>query len=192
MHIPTDVTAGVPMQALIFAVLYLQPLRPSWSLWAYSKLLLVLLGCQALKLHTAHGLPAALSWEAIKQWLMRILPTSDAQYFLLAFAAAGNKPVTAVLPPFLVLSAYGLMQFLSQTCASHPLWQRHGVQLHRKMQAHQQAALQFNAQSEIMLGFVLAVGVLFPWRAPMFAFIVWQFLRMRFWSLDAAVYHRQV
>jgi hypothetical protein len=163
-----------------------------WSNWAYSKLMLVLVFSQGLKVHAAHGLPAAFSLDAIKQWLMRVLPTSDAQYFLLAFAAAPNKPVTAVLPPFLVLAAYQLGSFLAAVAGNHYLWQRHGIHVYRQMQSKQQIALGFNAQSEIALGFLLLVGLPFPGRAPMFAFMAWQFLRMRYWSSDAAVYHRQV
>lgn len=180
------------MQILLFSVIYLQPLRPSLSYWAYSKLMIMLLASQALKIHTAQGLPHSWTLEGIKQWLMRILPTSDAQYFLLALAAAGNKPVMALLPPFVVLSAYSLAHFLSEAFANHPLWRQHGAPLYAKMRAKQQAALAFNAQSEIMLGFLLLVGLLLPGRAPMLCFLSWQFLRMRFWSLDAALYHRQV
>lgn len=181
----------------MFSVLYLQPLRPALSTWAYGKLMMTLLVSQGLKVHTAHGLPAGRSLAAIQQWLMRVMPLSDAQYFLLAFAAAGNKPVTAVLPPFVVLSAYHLAHYIAESRVqwgwpSPALWARYGEPVYLKMQANKQAALQFNAQSEIMLGFLLVVGILFPWRAPMLAFLVWQFLRMRFWSPDAAVYHRQV
>lgn len=175
-----------------FAFVYLQPVNRGWSNWAYSKLMLVLVFSQGLKINTAHGWPAAFKLDAIKQWLMRVLPTSDAQYFLLAFAAAGNKPVTAVLPPFLVLAAYQLAQFLAAAAGNHYLWQRHGVHIYRQMQAKQQVALAFSAQSEIALAFLLLVGLPFPGRAPMFAFMTWQFLRMRYWSSDAATYHRQV
>lgn len=179
-------------QIVVFSVVYLQPMHRAWSYWAYSKLRMVILFSQGLKIQTAHGFPAAFSLEAIKQWLMRVLPTSDAQYFLLAFAAAGAKPQTAVLPPFLVLTMYSLVSFLAEVCGNHPLWQRHGVHVYRKMQDKRQVALGFNAQSEIALGFLLLLGLPFPGRAPMFAFMTWQFLRMRYWSPDAAVYHRQV
>lgn len=179
-------------QIIVFSVMYLQPVNRGWSNWAYSKLMMMLVFSQGLKIHTAFGWPAAFNLEAIKQWLMRVLPTSDAQYFLLAFAAAPNKPVTAVLPPFLVLAAYQLAHFLATYCGNHPMWQRHGIHIYRKMQAKQQVALAFNAQSEIGLGFLLLLGLPFPSRAPMFAFMTWQFLRMRFWSADAAIYHRQV
>jgi hypothetical protein len=180
------------LQILAFSIIYLQPVSRSWSIWAYSKLTIMLIVSQGLKIHTANGMPASWSLDGIKQWLMRVLPTADAQYFLLAFAAAGNKPTTALLPPYLVLAAYHLVHFLSETFPQHPLWQQHGQYLYRQMQAKQQAALAFNAQAEIGLGFMLLVGIIFPGRAPMFAFMVWSFLRMRYWSADAAVYHRQV
>jgi hypothetical protein len=180
------------VQILAFSVMYLQPVSRSWSAWAYGKLVIMLVVSQGLKVHTAHGMPASWNLEGIKQWLMRILPTADAQYFILAFAAAGNKPTTALLPPFIVLAAYHLVHFLAETLPQHPLWQRHGQFIYRQMQAKQQAALAFNAQAEIGLGFMLLVGIIFPGRAPTFAFMVWHFLRMRYWSADAAVYHRQV
>lgn len=186
---PDFITA---VQIVAFSLIYLQPIHRSWSYWAYSKLMMVILISQGLKIHTAHGLPAGFNLEAIKQWLMRVLPTSDAQYFLLAFAAAGNRPQTAVLPPFLVLTMYSLAAFLAEVAGHHPLWQRHGVHIYRLMQAKQPVALAFNAQSEIALGFLLLLGLPFPGRAPTFAFMAWQFLRMRYWSPDAAVYHRQV
>lgn len=181
-----------PAQIVLFSFIYLQPLSRSWSVWAYSKLVMILVFSQGLKVHTAHGLPAAFSLDAIKAWLMRVLPTSDAQYFLLAFAAAGSGPQTAVLPPFLVLAMYSLMQFLADVAGGHPLWQRHGAHIHRLMLAKQQVALGFNAQSEIALGFLLLLGLPFPSRAPTFAFMACQFLRMRYWSPDSAAYHRQV
>lgn len=191
--LPCLLAAAGDLQVVAFSFLYLQPLHRGWSSWAYSKLMLVLVFSQALKVNTAHGWPAGWTLSAIQQWLMRVVPTSDAQYFLLAFAAAGNsKPVTAVLPPFLVLAAYQLAHFLASSFGSHPLWQRHGVHLYRQMQAKQQVALAFNAQSEIMLGFLLLLGLPFPGRAPMLAFMVAQFLRMRYWSSDGALYHRQV
>lgn len=185
--------ALLQVMVVAFSFLYLQPLHRGWSSWAYSKLMLVLVFSQALKVNTAHGWPAAWNLAAVKQWLMRVVPTSDAQYFLLAFAAAGNstKPITAVLPPFLVMAAYTLAHFLSNTVGSHPLWQRHGVHLYRQMQAKQQVALAFTAQSEIMLGFLLLLGLPFPSRAPVFAYMVANFLRMRYWSADGALYHRQ-
>jgi hypothetical protein len=41
---------------------------------------------QALKLHTAFGLPAGFNVAAAKAWWARVQRTSDAHYFLLAVA----------------------------------------------------------------------------------------------------------
>lgn len=72
------------MQVLLFALLYLQPVKLSLSNWAYSKLTLLLLVSQGLKVHAAHGWPG-FNLEALKVWARRVRCITDAQYFLLAF-----------------------------------------------------------------------------------------------------------
>lgn len=145
-----------------------------------------------MQVYGATGGPAAWNLAAIMTWAQRVLTTSDAHYLILALAAYLNPPVTALLVPYVVLAAYGLADFVSQHCSSHPMWQKYGEPMHQKMLAYYQKALQFNAQSEVLLGFQLIVGLLFPGRAPMLLMAVWQVLRLRFWSVDAAVYHRRV
>eukprot|EP00878_Enallax_costatus_P034656 GHUV01038443.1.p1 GENE.GHUV01038443.1~~GHUV01038443.1.p1 ORF type:complete len:206 (+),score=41.21 GHUV01038443.1:184-801(+) len=145
-----------------------------------------------MQVYGANGGPAAWNTAAITAWAQRVLVTSDAHYLILAVAAYVNPPVTLLLVPYIVLAAYGLADFVSQQYGSHPIWQRYGAPLHQKMLAYYQKALQFNAQSEIMLGFQLIVGLLFPGRAPLLLMAVWQVLRLRFWSVDAAVHHRMV
>lgn len=125
-------------------------------------------------------------------WARRVLATSDAHYFILAVAAYVNPPVTALLVPYVVLAAYGLAYFLAQNHSSHPLWQKHGAAVYQKMVVQQQHALQINAQAEIMLGFQLLIGLLFPGRSPMLLMAVWHVLRLRYWSVDAAIHHHRV
>eukprot|EP00878_Enallax_costatus_P015715 GHUV01016466.1.p1 GENE.GHUV01016466.1~~GHUV01016466.1.p1 ORF type:complete len:338 (+),score=109.49 GHUV01016466.1:456-1469(+) len=177
---------------LLLALLYLQPLNRGVSAWAYKRLAMTLVILQGYKVYGANGGPAAWNTAAITAWAQRVLVTSDAHYLILAVAAYVNPPVTLLLVPYIVLAAYGLADFVSQQYGSHPIWQRYGAPLHQKMLAYYQKALQFNAQSEIMLGFQLIVGLLFPGRAPLLLMAVWQVLRLRFWSVDAAVHHRMV
>lgn len=144
------------------------------------------------QINGAQGWPAAWRKDAIFTWAQRVLATSDAHYFILAVAAYANPPVTILLVPYVILAAYGLAYFLSENYYSHPLWQKHGAQVYQKMLVQQQKALLINAQSEVMLGFQLIVGLLLPGRSPMLLMAVWQVLRLRYWSVDAAVHHRQV
>ena len=56
----------------------------------------------------------------------------------------------------------------------------------------QQQALLLNAAAEIGTGFMTVAALLAPPRNLLLPFMVWQILKMRFWSPDAANYHRQV
>lgn len=56
----------------------------------------------------------------------------------------------------------------------------------------QQQALMLNAAAEIGTGFMSVVSLLSPPRSLLLPFMVWQILKMRYWSPDAATYHRQV
>lgn len=113
---------------------------------------------------------------------------------MLCFCAAAfiNPPYTYVLVPFVVLAVYQLAYFLYEHHSSHPLWQQYGQQVHQWLVSKQQQALLFNAQSEIMCGFSLIFGLLFPTRRLVLMFAVWHILTMRYWSTDAAIHHRRV
>ena len=56
----------------------------------------------------------------------------------------------------------------------------------------QREALLYNAVAEIGIGFVTILGLLIPPRNFLVPFFVFNFLRVRYWSPDAATYHRQV
>ena len=58
--------------------------------------------------------------------------------------------------------------------------------------AFQQQALLYNAAAEVGAGFLVVLSLLAPPRNIFLVFIYWQFLRMRYWSPDAANYHRMV
>lgn len=53
-------------------------------------------------------------------------------------------------------------------------------------------ALLYNAVAEIGVGFVTLLGLLFPPRHILTPFLVFNFLRMRYWSPDSSPFHRQV
>ena len=53
-------------------------------------------------------------------------------------------------------------------------------------------ALLYNAVAEIGIGFVSILSLLAPPRNFLVPFLVFNFLRMRYWSPDAANYHRRV
>ena len=56
----------------------------------------------------------------------------------------------------------------------------------------QQQALLLNAGAEVALGFLTVLQLAAPPRNFLLPLMVWQILRMRFWSPDAAGFHRQV
>ena len=56
----------------------------------------------------------------------------------------------------------------------------------------QQQALMLNAAAEIGTGFMSVLALMAPPRSLLLPFMVWQILKMRYWSPDAAAYHRQV
>ena len=56
----------------------------------------------------------------------------------------------------------------------------------------QQAALLYNATAEIGAGFLVILSLIAPPRSIFLVYLYWQFLKMRFWSPDAATYHRMV
>ncbi|WIA08223.1 hypothetical protein OEZ85_007671 [Tetradesmus obliquus] len=176
---------------LLLALLYLQPLRLGLSSWAYLRLTVTLVASQALKLHSAFGMPG-FNLAAAKAWWGRVNRTTDAHYFLLAVAAVINRPFTYLLVPFLVLAVYQLAFFLSEHHSSHPLWQQHGAKAYQWLLQRKQQALQVTAQVEIMNGFTLLALLLTPGRQPVLMLMVWQVLRLRYWSVDAAIHHRQV
>jgi hypothetical protein len=103
-----------------------------------------------------------------------------------------NKPFTYLLVPYLVLAVYQLAFFISEHHSSHPLWQQHGEKAYQWLVQHKQQALLLNAQTEIMNGFTLLAMLILPGRRPLLMLMVWQVLRLRYWSVDAAIQHRQV
>ncbi|KAF6258106.1 hypothetical protein COO60DRAFT_1701483 [Scenedesmus sp. NREL 46B-D3] len=185
-------TALLQAIILVLAVVYLQPLKPELSSWAYRRLTVALAASQALKLHTAFGMPNGFNLAALKAWWARVQRTSDAHYFLLAVAALVSAPHTYLLLPFLVLAVYQLAFFLSEHCSNRPLWQQHGEKAYQWLVQHKQQALLLNAQTEIMNGFTLLVSLILPSRRPLLMLMVWQVLRLRYWSVDAAIHHRQI
>jgi hypothetical protein len=92
----------------------------------------------------------------------------------------------------LVLAVYQLAFFFSEHFSNHPLWQQHGEKAYQWLVQHKQQALLLNAQTEIMNGFTLLVTLILPSRRPLLMLMVWQVLRLRYWSVDAAIHHRQV
>jgi hypothetical protein len=107
-------------------------------------------------------------------------------------AALVNAPFTYILVPFLVLAVYQLAFFFSENFSHHPLWQQHGGKAYTWLVQHKQQALLLIAQTEIMNGFTLLATLILPSRRPLLMLMVWQVLRLRYWSVDAAIHHRQV
>lgn len=173
-------------------VLYLQPFHLVLSGWAYRTLFTAIIALQLLKLHQSYGLPVAWNLSSISMWARPLLTSSDAHYLLLALGARFSSPVTAALPSFFVVALYSVAFFLSEHYSRHPLWQTQGLKFYQLMIKYQQHALLFNAQNEVMLGFMMLAMMLMPQRQPILLLVVWNFLRMRYWSPDGSWYHKQV
>eukprot|EP00775_Hariotina_reticulata_P011722 gene11722-11866_t len=177
---------------LVLTVMYLQPFQPVLSSWSYHTLFTAIIALQMLKLHQSYGLPGAWNLSSISVWARPLLTSSDAHYLILAVGARLSSPVTAALPSFFVLALYSVAFFLSEHYSHHPLWRRQGAKFYQLMMKYQQHALLFNAQNEIMLGFMMLVMVLMPQRQVVLLMVVWNFLRMRYWSTDGSWYHKQI
>ncbi|GMH34009.1 hypothetical protein BSKO_01843 [Bryopsis sp. KO-2023] len=143
------------------------------------------------KIYRQFGGPPFRPFSALKEWAARALPSTDFQYACMSLVFLPRMPTRLVVVPSSVLAAYHVVSFLAAKYRGSALWEKYGRGIHAKMVANQRGALGVNAMSEICVGLFMIVQMLSPARNVLVAFIYWQWLRTRFFSPDAAQYHRQ-
>lgn len=158
---------------------------------SYSLLLLLSLVNQGMKLVKQYGLPG-LPLARLKDWGMRALPSTDAHYLSLSLLFLPQPPAAMLVVPLLVLAVYYVATLSGVMFGGAPWWRKWGRPYHQWLASHQQKALLINAYAEVGLGFLLLVQLLTPARAMLLTFAYWNMLKMRYWSADAAQYHRAV
>ena len=120
--------------------------------------------------------------------------------------------------PVLILAVYHASAYCARNFGHTQLWRKYGVKAHAWLTSHQvsphiglqlcchpsaeplqcegpgmqRQALQVNAISEVGTGIFLMVLLVTPQRNFMTLFLYFNFLRMRYFSPDAAAYHREV
>ncbi len=174
----------------MLAPLVLLPLVPRLSRWAWRRLTLALLARQLVAVVSAHGSPGT-SLHGLRIWATRLATASDGHYALLALGLVMAQPFAPLLTPFLVSCAYGLLDYCAAHHAASPLWSKYGVRAAALLGPHAAAARAAAARAEQLAGLGLLAGLLLPGRQPALAMLTWHFLRLRYWSPDAAVLHRQ-
>ncbi|KAK9806982.1 hypothetical protein WJX72_009425 [[Myrmecia] bisecta] len=190
---PQGLLFGLHTLLLLLALVYLQPLKPrlSWAAWRLSQQ--VALVMYAYKVFLKAGAPPLRPFPAgIKNWVARVTPSTDFQYLLMTLMFLTARPITLVLVPTLVLALYHTSAFAASRFGQHPLWRKYGAPAHAWLTSRQTQALTYNAAAEIGVGFLVIAALLSPPRNLLLVFLYWNFLRMRFYSPDAAAYHRQV
>lgn len=188
---PTCAHAFVRVQVLVLAPLVLLPLVARLSRWAWRRLTLALLARQALAVVSAHGTPA-MTLPGLQAWAVRVAASADGHYALLALGLALAQPFAPLLTPFLISCTYGLLDYCAAHHASSPLWTQYGARAAAALGPLAASARAAAVRAEQLAGLGLLAGLLMPGRQPALAMLTWHFLRLRYWSPDAAVLHRQV
>ncbi|KAF8072486.1 CIAO1 [Scenedesmus sp. PABB004] len=184
------------LMILVLTLAVVQPFSLRLATWAYLRLALAVLACQALKVHAAQGLPRSLAdLAALRAWAARVLSHTDGQWALLAGAAAATAraPFTPLVMPWATVALVNVAWFAHEHHRAHPVWAAlRGEALFAWLASRQAAVGLWVAQSEIAAAAGLTVMLLTPRRQPLLCLVAWNVLRMRFWSVDAALQHRQV
>ncbi|KAL0051302.1 hypothetical protein WJX82_005382 [Trebouxia sp. C0006] len=128
----------------------------------------------------------------LQSWLQRVGGTTDFQYLMLSAVFLPQQSVSLVIVPITVLAVYHAFAYCAKTFPNNTLWQNYGVRAHSFLAAHQRDALMYNAAAEIGTGFLLIVMLATQRRAILLTFLHWNWLRMRYFSPDAASYHSMV
>jgi hypothetical protein len=137
------------------------------------------------------GVPALRPFPAaLTSYGKRLATATDAHYLILALAFMAGRPVIGVLVPMVTLATYHASAYANRQFAGHQLWKRYGAPCHRWLADKQSHALQFNAVSEISLGFLTLLSMLGPGRSISQLYVTWSVLKQRYKSPDSAPQHR--
>ncbi|DBA71096.1 hypothetical protein WJX79_005075 [Trebouxia sp. C0005] len=180
---------------VLLAVLHLQPLNRKLSQIAWVYFLQTSLLTHGYKVYLKGGFPRfsrSAFLATLQSWLQRVGGTTDFQYLMLSAMFLPQQSVSLVIVPITILAVYHAFAYCAKTFTSNALWQKYGVRAHSFLAAHQRDALMYNAAAEIGTGFLLTVMLATQRRAIVLTILHWNWLRMRYFSPDAAAYHSMV
>lgn len=180
---------------ILLAVLHVQPLNRKLSRVAWIYFLQTSILSHGYKVYLKAGFPTIQRsgfLTHLQAWLQRAGGTTDFQYFMLSTIFLPQQSISLVVVPIAVLAVYHAFAYCTKNFPNNPLWRRYGVRAHSFLASHQRDALVYNAGAEIGTGFLLIVMIATPRRAILLTFLYWNWLRMRYFSPDAAAYHAQV
>ncbi|DBB00089.1 hypothetical protein WJX77_010537 [Trebouxia sp. C0004] len=180
---------------VLLAVLHLQPLNKKLSQIAWVYFLQTSLLTHGYKVYLKGGFPRfsrSAFLATLQSWLQRVGGTTDFQYLMLSAVFLPHQSVSVVIVPITVLAVYHTFAYCAKTFPNNTLWQKYGVRAHSFLAAHQRDALIYNAGAEIGTGFLLIVMLATQRRAILLTILHWNWLRMRYFSPDAAAYHSMV
>eukprot|EP00803_Ostreobium_quekettii_P007415 evm.model.scf_814.2 EVM.evm.TU.scf_814.2 scf_814:3015-7547(-) len=172
----TGVIALVPLTPILFTRIFMQ---------------LAILA-HGYKVITTYGVPKLWPLAQLKAWAARALQSTDFQYFCIALVFLPASPTKLVMVPMGILAVYHMMADFNQRLKGNALWERHGAKATAWLSSHQRAALMVNAHCEILVGAILILRLFTPSRSILNVIMYVQWLRIRYQSVDAAMYHQEV
>ncbi|KAL3138496.1 hypothetical protein ABBQ32_006286 [Trebouxia sp. C0010 RCD-2024] len=180
---------------IMLAMLHLQPLNRKLSQTAWIYFLQTSLVSHGFKVYLKAGFPLLQRsgfLQNLQSWLQRVGTTTDLQYIMLSAMFLPQQSVSLVVVPITVLAVYHAFAYYAKNVSNNGLWRRYGMQAHAFLASHQRDALVYNAGAEIGTGFLLIAMMFTARRAILLTFLYWNWLRTRYFSPDAATYHRMV
>ncbi|KAL3155350.1 hypothetical protein ABBQ38_010911 [Trebouxia sp. C0009 RCD-2024] len=180
---------------IMLAMLHLQPLNRKLSRMAWIFFLQTSLLSHGFKVYLKAGFPVLRRsgfLQSLQSWLQRVGTTTDFQYIMLSAMFLPQQSVSLVVVPITVLAVYHAFAYCAKNVSNNGLWRRYGMRAHAFLASHQRDALVYNAGAEIGTGFLLIAMIFTARRAILLTFLYWNWLRMRYFSPDAATYHSMV
>ncbi|GJP31393.1 hypothetical protein CLOM_g21982 [Closterium sp. NIES-68] len=147
----------------------------------------------ALSILQQHGRPAALSLDALKAWLQTLLTGPHLLNLMhCSVFLPSPYPIALALLPLAARSVLPLAAHLRQHFSQAALYRTYLAKPCDWLAANRQQVELFTANTEVMLGPLLAFYLLTPQRSFFQVFLYWQLLKMRFHAPASAWYHRQI
>ncbi|CAI5527579.1 unnamed protein product [Closterium sp. Naga37s-1] len=147
----------------------------------------------ALSILQRHGRPAALSLPALKSWLQTLLTGPHLLTLMhCSVFLPSPHPIALALLPLAARSLLPLTTHLQQNFSQASLYRSYLSKPCEWVSTNRQQVELFTANTEVMLGPLLAFYLLTPQRSFFQVFLYWQLLKMRFHAPASAWYHRQI
>lgn len=178
---------------LASTVVGMQPLNKFLAWQAYTLFCRTALVASGYKVFLRFGLPALRPFPAAAApWLQQVSQSTEFFHFLLVTIMMQQRALWMGMIPVTLAAARPTLTALGARFGGHPLWARYGRTALAAVEQGEPAMKNFGANIEIALGFQAVFAALSSgMRGMMMTYVLWNSLRMRYWSPESRPYHMQ-